>query len=101
RVASVLGEQSGETETDLHATDSARHEALLARIRRPGDVALHVVEHDPGRWTIALAAPDFVGALAMVAGLLTAYRIGVDRADILTPRVVTSASQLATRRHPT
>ena len=94
----VLGEQPGETDADFPAADPARYQTLLERIRRPGNVALDVAERLPGHWTVAIAAADFLGALAMVAGLLTAYRLNVDRADIFTASVPTAKGETGSKR---
>lgn len=67
--------------------DPARYRELLHAVRRPGDVALDAVATGPGRWTVAISTMDFLGALSSIVGLLTAYRLAVVDADILTLRL--------------
>jgi glutamate-ammonia-ligase adenylyltransferase len=58
--------------------------ALAESILQPTDVALHVEPKGGGRWTVAVCTADALGALSVVAGLFTAYRLDVLRGDILT-----------------
>src|SRR5207244_12447248 len=48
------------------------------------DVALAYTETANRRWTVTICTADFLGALSLIVGLLTAYRLDVLRADILT-----------------
>src|SRR5947209_19618689 len=57
---------------------------LAQSVRRPTDVALHVEAHGGGRWSVAVCTADSLGALSLVAGLFTAFRLDIVGAHIRT-----------------
>ncbi len=61
-----------------------RYASLLEAIRTPRDVALDVAEQSPGEWIVAICTADFLGALSIIVGLLSAYRLSIINADLLT-----------------
>jgi glutamate-ammonia-ligase adenylyltransferase len=60
------------------------HVNLVQSIRRPADVALHVEPKDDNHWRVTVCTADSLGALSVVAGLFTAYRLDIGRGEICT-----------------
>ena len=58
--------------------------ALAQSVRQPADVALLVEPQGGGRWSVAVCAADSLGALSLVAGLFTAFRLDVVRGQVRT-----------------
>ena len=84
QMADVLRAQLGDTYVRLTAPERARYLALLNSVRKPTDVALDRVERGNNRWTVTICSADFPGALSLIVGLLTAYRLDILSADIFT-----------------
>ena len=80
----ALREQLGDRYDRYDESEQARHAALTHAIRRPADVALDAVERGERRWTVAICAADGIGALSIIAGLFTAYRLDILNADVFT-----------------
>ncbi|MFN8534404.1 MAG: hypothetical protein U0556_12765 [Dehalococcoidia bacterium] len=76
------------------------HPELLAAVDQPGDVALRVDRGPSGRWTVAVCMADALGALSILAGLFTSYRLDIVRADIFTVRGWTASAPTGRRRWP-
>jgi [glutamine synthetase] adenylyltransferase / [glutamine synthetase]-adenylyl-L-tyrosine phosphorylase len=57
---------------------------LAQSVVQPADVALHVEPHGGGRWGVAVCTADALGALSLIAGLFTAFRLDVVRAEVRT-----------------
>ncbi|HVS34934.1 MAG TPA: putative nucleotidyltransferase substrate binding domain-containing protein [Gemmataceae bacterium] len=76
----LLGDAPGAAERSL------REECinLAQSVRQPADVALHVEPYGGGRWSVAVCTADSLGALSLVAGLFTAFRLDVVHAQIRT-----------------
>jgi glutamate-ammonia-ligase adenylyltransferase len=81
-----LDAQLGEEYRALPAAERERHLALLAEVTRPDAVALDVVPLGDGRWRATVCMADALGALSLLAGLFTALRLDIVRADIFTFR---------------
>src|SRR5580765_3179924 len=99
---SLLEDQLGDEYRRFSEADRVRHEALRESIQRAGDVALDAVETGPGRWTVAVCLADAIGALSVIAGLFSAYRLDITGADLFTihrPRRRTVNPALLRRRH--
>jgi glutamate-ammonia-ligase adenylyltransferase len=79
-----IRDQLGAAYARYDAAAQARHQALLDAIRRPEDVALHAEAHDRNHWTVTVCTTDCIGALSIIAGLFTAYRLDILSADIFT-----------------
>jgi [glutamine synthetase] adenylyltransferase / [glutamine synthetase]-adenylyl-L-tyrosine phosphorylase len=92
------GEQLAATSPDLGAEDRSRYLALVEAIRGPRDVALDVVPTGAASWRVAIATSDFLGALSLIVGLLTAYRLTILSADILTMRFPERRSERKAKR---
>src|SRR4051794_2151857 len=100
--STTLEEQLGEEYRRLSEADRARHLALRESIQRAGDVALDAVETAPGCWTVTVCLADAIGALSVIAGLFSAYRLDIPRAALFTipqPRRRTVNPALLRRRH--
>lgn len=80
----ALAAQLGDLYARFDAAARARHLELLQAIQRPEDVALHAEPRGDRRWTVTICTADCVGALAVIAGLFTAYRFDIFSADIFT-----------------
>jgi glutamate-ammonia-ligase adenylyltransferase len=89
---------SAESFARFPEADRARYRSLVERVERPGDLALDAVDHGNGVWAVAVAAADFVGALAVIAGLLTAHRLDILEAEIVTLRLPSISHESRTRR---
>src|SRR5262245_10955125 len=57
---------------------------LVQSIRQPADVALHVEPKDDNHFRVTVCTADSLGALSVVAGLFTAYRLDIGRGEICT-----------------
>jgi glutamate-ammonia-ligase adenylyltransferase len=64
--------------------DRGRFLELAEAVRTPRDLALDVLARGEGDWTIAIGTADQPGAQSIIAGWLTAYRLSVASADLLT-----------------
>ena len=62
----------------------ARHLEMLDRITELQHVDLDVQPRDDGRWLVTVCVADWLGALSVIAGLLTAYRLDIAGADVFT-----------------
>ncbi|MEE8421609.1 MAG: ACT domain-containing protein [Dehalococcoidia bacterium] len=60
------------------------HLDLIAAIERPDQVALRIDRSGEAEWTVTVCLADHVGALSVIAGLLSAYRVDIADADIFT-----------------
>lgn len=94
----VIQEQLGEWFSHLAVADRTHYAAMLDSIRKPTDVALDSVERGPNQWTITICSADFPGALSLIVGLLTAYRLDIPRADIFTLSFPERRSERPARR---
>jgi glutamate-ammonia-ligase adenylyltransferase len=77
------------------SSERERYLSLLDAIRSPREVLVDVTDRGDDRWTVAIGAADFVGALSMIVGLLTAYRLNILSADIVTwtvPELLSTSS---------
>ncbi len=72
--------------------------ALAQSVRQPADVALQVEDKGGGRWSVAVCTADSLGALSLVAGLFTAFRLDVVRAQIRTLHLPQPRSEMYRRR---
>ncbi len=77
-----------------------RYLALLEAIRSPRDVALEVIELAERRWRVVVCTGDFLGALPLIVGLLTANQLTILNADILTVSFPRPDPEKPARRHP-
>ncbi|MCS6800499.1 MAG: hypothetical protein RMM58_07320 [Chloroflexota bacterium] len=82
-----LAAQLGEEYCTLPEADRRRHLELLREVRRPDAVALDVTPLGENRWRVTVCMADALGALSVLAGLFTALRLDIVRADIYTVRV--------------
>lgn len=71
---------------------------LPGQVHRPGDLAVEIVPRAIGGWTVAICTLDFLGAFSLVVGLLTAYRLEIVGAEILTLRSAEPGFGGASRR---
>jgi glutamate-ammonia-ligase adenylyltransferase len=76
----LLGDAPGSAEGPLR--EECIH--LAQSVRQPADVALHVEPFGGGRWSVAVCTADSLGALSLIAGLFTAFRLDVVRGQIRT-----------------
>ncbi|GIW11028.1 MAG: hypothetical protein KatS3mg061_2085 [Dehalococcoidia bacterium] len=83
----ALAEQVGEAFQRLPPAEQARRLALARQVTDPGQVALDVRETAPAQWSVAVSMADALGALSILAGLFTAYRLDILRAEIVTIRL--------------
>ncbi|HLZ09368.1 MAG TPA: ACT domain-containing protein [Chloroflexota bacterium] len=97
RYANLLGGAPDSVFARYSATDRVRYANLLGQLRSPDDVLVEVTDRDEG-WTVAVCLVEFVGALSMIVGLLTAYRLNIRSADILSCRAPDWTPVPATRR---
>lgn len=74
----------GEGYARFPEAEQTQHFALLGTVRRPDGVALHVEPKGAAAWRLTLCTSDCVGALSIIAGLFTAYRLNIVNADIFT-----------------
>lgn len=98
----MLDDQTGEERSRFAEVDGSHHLALRDSIERPGDVALEAVETGPGCWTVTVCLADAIGALSVIAGLFSAYRLDITSADLFTihrPRARSVNPALLRRRH--
>ncbi|MCL4499064.1 MAG: hypothetical protein M1335_02330, partial [Chloroflexi bacterium] len=98
QMVEVIQEQLGEWFSHLAVADRTRYAAMLDSIRKPTDVALDSVERGHTQWTITICSADFPGALSLIVGLLTAYRLDIPRADIFTLSFPERRSERPARR---
>jgi glutamate-ammonia-ligase adenylyltransferase len=89
----ALRDQLGDRYDRYDDAEQARHGALARSIRRPADVALEAVERGERRWTVTVSAADGIGALSIIAGLFTAYRLDILTADVFTVKLPTIAPE--------
>jgi glutamate-ammonia-ligase adenylyltransferase len=61
--------------------------SVVQAVRQPGDVGLHVEPRDDGHWTVTVCTADALGALSVLAGLFTAFRLDVWRGALFTLRL--------------
>jgi glutamate-ammonia-ligase adenylyltransferase len=83
--AAALAAQLATAELALTAAEQERALALLASAAA-GRFATDVAPSADGGWRLLVCAPDRPGALSLIAGLLTATRLDITRADVLTVR---------------
>jgi len=96
--ADLLDAQFGGAYAGYDATERARHVALLQAIARAEDVAVHAERKADDLWMVTVCAPDHVGALSLIAGLFSSYRLDIISADVFTLRL--PASQPTPRPAP-
>lgn len=84
-----LSEQLGESYRALPEADRQRHLELLRAVDRPEAVALDVAALGDGHWRVTVCMADALGALSLLAGLFTALRLDIVRAEIYTVRAPT------------
>ena len=101
--AAILENQLSHAYPRLADAERARYAGLVDSIRKPGDVVVDAVPGGENQWTVTICSADFPGALSLIVGLLTAYRLDVLSADVQTlsfPETVVDKSPLrpATRR---
>jgi len=79
-----LRQSLGASYERFNSADRAAHLRLLQSLRRPEDVALDIQPIGDERYTLTVCATDCAGALSVIAGLLTACRFRILKADIFT-----------------
>ena len=82
--AEAIKAQLGAAYDRFDGADQALHVELLRSISRPEDVALHVAPARDEHRTVTVCASDAVGALSIISGLFTAYRLDIRRVDVFT-----------------
>lgn len=80
----LLEGQIGAPYQRFSLADRALHAGLVERVRSPLDLAVDSRANGNGAWTVSLAAADAPGVLSMIAGLLTAFRLNIVKADCFT-----------------
>jgi glutamate-ammonia-ligase adenylyltransferase len=83
---------------ELPGDDRQRFATLVESIQTPRDVSIDVSELGDHRWTVAISTADFLGALSIVVGAFTAYRLSVLSADILTLQIPDVPGDASTTR---
>ena len=96
--ADLLSTQLGQAYARYDASARATHLALLAEVTSPAEVALDIEDLGPGHWRLTICAADAVGALSLIAGLLTSTQLDVVAADVFTVQV--PAPTATTSRRP-
>ena len=90
--ADAIAEQIGPPWLALDAAERASHPALLARVERPGDVAIEARplegggNGEAGALAVTVAAADSPGALSLIAGAFTAHGFDIVNGDLFTLR---------------
>src|SRR2546427_578940 len=79
--SAALRNNLADAEAFSTAADQERFAGLLTGIRTPRDVPLAYPETADRHWTVTICTADFLGALSLIVGLLTAYRLDVLKAD--------------------
>ena len=88
-------DQLGPAYSQFSAEERVRHVELLQQVQRPGDVALDAQPVDADRWAVTICTSDAPGALATIAGLFTARRLDIQKADVFTVRLGSTRSTVA------
>lgn len=83
----LLVAQFGSGYARYDAGERTHHIELIESIHRTQDVALDVTQRSDGSWVVTVCASDQVGALSIIAGLFTCYRLDVVSADVFTLRL--------------
>ena len=96
--ADILDNQLGDAYPRLAAAERARYAVLVNSIQKPGDVAVDVMPGADDHWTVTVCSADFPGALSLIVGLLTAYRLDVLSADVRTLRFPEPGVEKTVRR---
>lgn len=82
--ADFIRAQLGAAYDRYSAEERSQHATFLRTLQRPEDVVVHTEERSSGWWRVTVCASDYVGALSIIAGLFTAYRMNIVNADIFT-----------------
>lgn len=86
--ADLISAQLGAAYDRFDAGQRLRHVEMLRSVRRPEDVVVDAARRPDGLWSVTVCSADRVGALSIIAGLFTAYRMNIVNADIFTLRLV-------------
>ncbi|MDE2694952.1 MAG: hypothetical protein OXH97_00345 [Chloroflexota bacterium] len=84
--ADSIAAQLGTAYTAIDPGERARHPALIAEIRQPGDIAGEALRLAGGAHAVTVVAADVSGALSLIAGALTAHGFDIETGDLFMVR---------------
>ena len=97
--ADEIAAQLGPRYASIEPAERAAHPGLIARVRKPGDVAGESRPVGGDAYAITIAAADIPGALALISGSMTAHGVDIVEGDLFTVRrSVATAGRLRPRR---